>query len=517
MARRTPTSAAFKAWFGDSKVVDPRGRPLRVYHGTYRGGFESFGGAGRGEDAGFFFTDDPLVAWTYAHSDEQYPDILTTKTDRRFGIPALYEVYLRIENPLVVDAGGDKWNSISVYRWPERERDMIRRAAGNRYASALSTDALAFAARELGHDGLIVQDVVDDEDGVHGLNDEDYTSTIYVVFHSRQVKSANMNSGKYSLTDASILKNPYSFTVLPEGREVINMRERAAASLYSPIKHKAITELTKDTPHDYHIVLSPTLDITQEELDKVIRPDALTLIHLGRPGYTRTKGEPDSVAIFTAFTYLHRLGDVVGANVLKGRGSAPSVWQGREVGDVFSLRRSVLPAPALTTNPPPNRELALAVREAERQLFERAKALCKALSDATDLSEYGARGYDKRYASPFSRGDLGQQFRDVASILATRVNSKMVRERFALDEGQAASDLFALAELTPPSRPLLRAYTQPEEIKTWGWGSVPELRLGLTNPAAMQALNAYIADHNVLWRRWHDLFIRANYGAAASI
>lgn len=511
-ARRTPTSAAFKAWFGDSKVVDPRGRPLRVYHGG-PGGFEVFGAGGRTRPIGFFFTDDPLVAWTYANSDEQYPDILATKADRRFGKPALYEVYLRSKNPLVVDAGGDRWDNISANSLGHNERD-VRKALRDHRSDSFITDDLAFAAPVLGYDGLIVKNVVDHNDAC-ALGDP--TSTIYVVFDAHQIKSANMNSGKYSLTDASILKNPYSFTVLPEGREVINMRERAAASLYSPIKHKAITELTKDTPHDYHIVLSPTLDITQEELDEVLRPDALTLIHLGRPGYTRTKGEPDSVAIFTAFTYLHRLGDVVGANVLKGRGSAPSVWQGREVGDVFSLRRSVLPAPALTTNPPPNRELALAVREAERQLFERAKALCKALSDATDLSEYVARGYDKRYASPFSRGDLGQQFRDVASILATRVNSKMVREGFALDEGQAASDLFALAELTPPSRPLLRAYTQPEEIKTWGWGSVPEIRLGLSNPAAMQALNAYIADHNVLWRRWHDLFIRANYGAAALI
>lgn len=511
---RAPTSAAFKAWFGASKVVDHLGRPLRVYHGTHRGGFDTFG-RGRRYAPGFFFSDDPKVAWTYART-EGVP-VLRTKKDRRDYEPALYEVYLQIENPLVVDANGGMWNEISVYNLPRDLRDAVREAANDRYASVLSTDSIAAAARSLGYDGLIIQNVVDDIGGEYGLDDSEYVSTIYVVFDPRQVKSANMNSGKYSLTDASILKNPYSFTVFPEGREVINMRERAAASLYSPIKHKAITELTKDTPHDYHIVLSPTLGITQEELDAVLRPDALTLIHLGRPGYTRTKGEPDSVGIFTAFTYLHRLGDGVRANVLKGRGSAPSVWQGREVGDVFSLRRSVLPAPSLTTNPPPNRELALAVREAERQLFERAKALCKALSDATDLSEYVARGYDKRYASPFSRGDLGQQLRDVASILATRVNSKMVRERFALDEGQAASDLFALAELTPLSRPLLRAYTQPDEIKTWGWGAVPELRLGLTNPAAMQALNVYIADHNVLWRRWHDLFIRANYGAAASI
>jgi hypothetical protein len=207
-ARRTPASAAFKAWFGDSKVVDQRGRPLRVYHGTYRGGFESFGGAGRGEDAGFFFTDDPLVAWTYAHSDEQYPDILTTKTDRRFGEPAIYEVYLRIENPLVVDADGCNWDAIYADRLSETERDKILRAAGNRYASILSTDALAFAARELGYDGLIVRNIVDDEGGEYGLNDEDYTSTIYVVFDPRQIKSANMNSGRYSRETANILKNP---------------------------------------------------------------------------------------------------------------------------------------------------------------------------------------------------------------------------------------------------------------------------------------------------------------------
>jgi len=33
---------AFKAWFGDSKVVDKDGKPLVVYHGTARGGFAAF-------------------------------------------------------------------------------------------------------------------------------------------------------------------------------------------------------------------------------------------------------------------------------------------------------------------------------------------------------------------------------------------------------------------------------------------------------------------------------------------
>ena len=38
-ARQTETPA-FKQWFGDSKVVDDRGEPLVVYHGSVHGGFD---------------------------------------------------------------------------------------------------------------------------------------------------------------------------------------------------------------------------------------------------------------------------------------------------------------------------------------------------------------------------------------------------------------------------------------------------------------------------------------------
>lgn len=43
MQTATPTdSLAFKAWFGQSKIVDAKGKPLLVYHGTNQGGFEVF-------------------------------------------------------------------------------------------------------------------------------------------------------------------------------------------------------------------------------------------------------------------------------------------------------------------------------------------------------------------------------------------------------------------------------------------------------------------------------------------
>ena len=63
----------FKRWFGDSKVVDEAGDPLRVFHGT-QSNFDTFdkGMAGTsgvpktGKDNVFFFTDSPYEAGNYA-------------------------------------------------------------------------------------------------------------------------------------------------------------------------------------------------------------------------------------------------------------------------------------------------------------------------------------------------------------------------------------------------------------------------------------------------------------------
>jgi hypothetical protein len=56
----TPTSPEFKAWFGDSKVVDAQGHPRVVYHSTDKS-FTVFDSA-KTQDAAFWFTSDKAAA-----------------------------------------------------------------------------------------------------------------------------------------------------------------------------------------------------------------------------------------------------------------------------------------------------------------------------------------------------------------------------------------------------------------------------------------------------------------------
>jgi hypothetical protein len=77
----------FYNWFGASKVVDEKGEPLVVYHGS-KEEFQEFNhdligkNAGTSEGFGFYFTDNKNVAKGYAKDGK------------------LYEVYLKIEKPL---------------------------------------------------------------------------------------------------------------------------------------------------------------------------------------------------------------------------------------------------------------------------------------------------------------------------------------------------------------------------------------------------------------------------------
>jgi hypothetical protein len=86
---------AFKRWFGDSKVVDSAGRPLRMYHGSthnhirkFEVGYNSWGNKDfSGNHKVVSFTSDPNFAENYAG------DI---RPDRK---PTIYPVYIRSVNP----------------------------------------------------------------------------------------------------------------------------------------------------------------------------------------------------------------------------------------------------------------------------------------------------------------------------------------------------------------------------------------------------------------------------------
>ena len=156
-------SRFFKKWFGDSKVVDETGKPIVVYHGTENGGFEIF--SEQKVEDGFFFTDDINTAKEYAET----PDGL-----ENFGDNEIYNVYLKIENPYIIDLQGEEYRGTAIQGYIDE-------------------------ARELGHDGVIIKNIIDkrftDSQGSLG-ND-------YIVFNPEQIKSVN-NQGTFDAENPNI-------------------------------------------------------------------------------------------------------------------------------------------------------------------------------------------------------------------------------------------------------------------------------------------------------------------------
>lgn len=93
-------SAAFKSWFGDSKVVDKNGNPMVVYHGSLERDLESFDteretGRGQGDVAGTYFTSDAMSANGYTR-----PPIGERVGDLKDKRGKVYAAYLSLQNPL---------------------------------------------------------------------------------------------------------------------------------------------------------------------------------------------------------------------------------------------------------------------------------------------------------------------------------------------------------------------------------------------------------------------------------
>ncbi len=82
---------AFKAWFGESKVVDAEGDPLRVYHGTMRADRvgDKFLKSRATSGPSAFFTDSAEIAGKYA----------TGKQDTSFDAPASYAEWFKVKLP----------------------------------------------------------------------------------------------------------------------------------------------------------------------------------------------------------------------------------------------------------------------------------------------------------------------------------------------------------------------------------------------------------------------------------
>jgi len=153
----------FWRWFGDSKVVDKRGRPIVVYHGT-DAVFSNFQRAADTLEGANFFTDNEKVASMFAVGE---------------GANVL-PVYLRILNPKEVTVD-DLYGTDDV---DEHDTEIV--------------GDLVADAKEKKHDGVIII----------GIPEQGIKSTQFGVFKKTQIKSSIGNKGAFSQKPQSIVGAP---------------------------------------------------------------------------------------------------------------------------------------------------------------------------------------------------------------------------------------------------------------------------------------------------------------------
>lgn len=216
----------FKVWFGDSKVVDESGKPLVVYHGAPDARFMDADatfmslkdryGEKRGVGA-FWFAKDRLTANSYADDRRAF--------DYQGAKPAVIAAYLKLENPLIVDAAGKEW----------REAQAIGK----------TTDVIEKAQAE-GHDGVIIRRVRDNYNNGPRTKPTD----TYVVFDSRQIKSATDNTGAFDPTNPDIRYSKNEQTLgatTRDGKMYLNLAALDKGSFAGVALHEGLHATLKST------------------------------------------------------------------------------------------------------------------------------------------------------------------------------------------------------------------------------------------------------------------------------
>jgi hypothetical protein len=170
-------SPAFQAWFKGSRVVDAKGRPLQVYHGsdaTFHVFEEGHDNGWSVPRQGFYFTDDLEMA-------------------SEFGEAKGY--YLALRNPADLRGNADHLRQI-VEALDEEEQKAY--AGQSLYLlccrGKLQTEAFLAAAKRAGFDGLIIDDRLGNARGFDS----------YIAFESTQIKSADENGGAFDPSNPDV-------------------------------------------------------------------------------------------------------------------------------------------------------------------------------------------------------------------------------------------------------------------------------------------------------------------------
>jgi len=187
LASRTNTfTDAFRKWFGDSKVVDEEGNPIRVYHGTTQD-ISKFKMSPDGAlGAGIYLTPNPEFAGTYADTSN------LARSDAALdeqGGQNIMPLYASIKKPLVLSAKGDPMVDALTQLGLTREKAeaMVEKAYEEK---GYIGKQVMTRAQAQGYDGL--------------MQYRDGKLTEVVAFSANQIKSATGNTGAFDINNPDI-------------------------------------------------------------------------------------------------------------------------------------------------------------------------------------------------------------------------------------------------------------------------------------------------------------------------
>lgn len=241
-------SAAFKKWFGNSKVVDAEGRPLVVYHGTK-------------SDSDFSEFNTP------AHFGSVHQANAVAGALFRFGAPPaawgesprLMPVYLSIKDPVYIADTGAQHGPVdyldAVYEagtisFGEREEILYDENSDQREDGDVQR-LLIERLEDLGYDGFIYDNKMEGE----GVS--------YAPFRPEQIKSATGNSGNYDPAEPSIVlrkggnamagraRNKIADLFSGKSAKTFNWWQRTVGSQYGKARADADFGRVYEKAHDF--------------------------------------------------------------------------------------------------------------------------------------------------------------------------------------------------------------------------------------------------------------------------
>lgn len=240
----------FWNWYGDSVTTDDNGLPKPWYHGSMRGGIESFERVGKAgypsentiNAIGSWFTDDPNMSNIYAGASRPEEGFARYGEDARHG-GTNYPVYLRMQNPRPLrgpESGGHDLNSL----WQQY-------AGGNTRGSEGDVDAFREYLSSHGYDSLWGK--ADDIEGGVGFGDN-RDARYAIIPDPTQIKSV-FNSGSFNPDDSRIMYDmaPPELPQVGPSKQAMATAKKLSTMAGSPAgaNKKATTRQIKKLSEDY--------------------------------------------------------------------------------------------------------------------------------------------------------------------------------------------------------------------------------------------------------------------------